>query len=206
MEVPNVQKLLLSIENIIKDFEKGKSFRQGSNQDLGTIYTPTKIVDYIVSNIFRIYFGDLVKIQRFYDDSTYRSALINNYKLSNKLFKKIQDLRILDPACGSGRFLVSAARNLFKLFKSLDLKLTDFEIKRNIIEKNLYGIEIEKPACIISKLQLVKWLLSDKNLPPNFINLNTNTLNTREINHFININLTIFINYIYRIVSNGFAI
>ncbi|GAH48950.1 unnamed protein product, partial [marine sediment metagenome] len=90
---------------------------------------------------------------------------------------------------------VSAAENLFKLFKSLDLKLTDFEIKRNIIEKNLYGIEIEKPACIISKLQLIKWLLSDKNLPSNFIDLNTNTLNTKDINHFfnkLNLKLNIF--------------
>lgn len=186
MKIPHIKILLESIRDIIIDFENEKSDRIESKQDLGIIYTPKIIVEYIVSNIFRIYFADLIEIEKLFENATYRNDIIRHDVLFNSLIRKLHNLKILDPACGSGRFLISAAGKLFKLFKLLNSRLSDFEIKRTIIEKNLYGIEIEKQACIISKLRLIRWLLSDNIVPIEINKLNPNNLKIEDINHNIN--------------------
>lgn len=64
MKTPSMKIILESLDNIITDFENEKSDRIESKQDLGIIYTPKIIVEYIVSNIFRIYFADLLEIEK----------------------------------------------------------------------------------------------------------------------------------------------
>ena len=186
MKTPPTKILLESIENFIIDFENEKSDRSESKQDLGIIYTPKIIVEYIVSNIFRIYFADLIEIENFFGNTAYRNDIIKNDLLFNPLLRKLHNLTILDPACGSGRFLISAAAKLFKLYKLINSSLSDYEIKRTIIEKNLHGIEIEKQACIISKFRLVRWLFSDNKVAIDVNNKISNNLKLEDISQYIN--------------------
>ena len=186
MKTPPIKILSETIKNIITDFETEKSDRAESKQDLGIIYTPKIIVEYIVSNIFRIYFSDLIEIEKLFENANYRNDIIENDVLSEILHRKLRNLTILDPACGSGRFLISAADLLFKLYKLINSELSDFEIKRTIIEKNLYGIEIEKQACIISKLRLISWLFSSKEIPLDINRIIPNDLKIEDLNHNIN--------------------
>ncbi|MHA1292969.1 MAG: Eco57I restriction-modification methylase domain-containing protein, partial [Promethearchaeota archaeon] len=71
--------------------------------------------------------------------------------------------KILDPSCGSGRFLILVAELLLKIIKLLRPELKEFDIKKNIIQNNLYGVDIDNYACMITKMRLIKWLYGDSN-------------------------------------------
>jgi hypothetical protein len=63
----------------------------------------------------------------------------------------IRDLTVLDPACGSGHFLVIAFDLLAALYREeaqhRDEKWSDWEIAESIVEKNLHGVDID-PRCV----------------------------------------------------------
>jgi type I restriction-modification system DNA methylase subunit len=118
----------------------------------GVYYTPTYIVDYIVKNTV----GKL---------------------LETKTPKQAAKLRILDPACGSGSFLIAAYQHLLNwhrdwyvaddpkrwatgrnpaLYRGMsgEWKLTTGERKR-ILLQNIYGVDIDAQAVEVTKLSLL---------------------------------------------------
>jgi type I restriction-modification system DNA methylase subunit len=105
----------------------------------GIYYTPTYVVDYIVKNTL----GELIK----------------NEKIN------VEKIRILDPACGSGSFLIRAFDLLNKHYQKnnaeyaqtqLDLK-TDvlFKVKSRILRNNIFGVDLDKKAVEITQLNLL---------------------------------------------------
>lgn len=114
----------------------------------GVYYTPTYIVDYIVGNTV----GKLVE---------------------GKTPKQVSKLRILDPACGSGSFLISAYQCLLDWYRDRYVeegtdkhtkvlyqgpggawRLTTAERKR-ILLNNIYGVDIDPQAVEVTKLSLL---------------------------------------------------
>ena len=164
MEESSILNLINIIEKHVKKFENQKLLEKIDNQNLGIIYTPPEVVDYIVSNIFRMYFKKYITLKnRINVQENLREILIpivKNQNTKEKLIAIIKNLRILDPSCGSGRFLISIAEKLYSIYLLIEPDFSDFKIKKHIIEKNLFGIEIEESAIFISKLQLLKWLFS----------------------------------------------
>ncbi len=164
MEESLTHKLLTYIETHIENFENKKFLEKDDSRSLGIIYTPKELVDYIVSNIFRIYFEKIINFQNLNDKvknlEEFVPLKIKNQKVKENLTKIIKYVRILDPSCGSGRFLITIAEKLYQLHRILNPELSDYDIKKAIIQKNLYGIEIDNSAHIISKLRLIKWLIS----------------------------------------------
>ncbi|MFX0022379.1 MAG: Eco57I restriction-modification methylase domain-containing protein [Candidatus Hermodarchaeota archaeon] len=159
------QKIINLIEEEIENFENQKLLKKNENRNLGIIYTPNQVVDYMVSNIFRSYFHEFTNFIKIYDltlDLDDLSCLISrNQEIKINLLKIIKNLKILDPSCGSGRFLLSIAEILFKIYKILSPELSSIDIKKKIIKNNIYAIEIDEAAIIISKLRLIKWYLSN---------------------------------------------
>jgi len=125
----------------------------------GVFYTPTYIVDYIIRN-------------------TLETAL--NGKNPNSVAK----LKILDPACGSGSFLINAYQHLLgwhrnwyekdgpakwtkkrqpRIYKSPsgEWKLTTSERKR-ILLNNIYGVDIDPQAVEVTKLSLLLKVLEEE--------------------------------------------
>ncbi len=125
----------------------------------GVFYTPTYIVEYIVKNTV----GKL---------------------LEGKTPKKAESLRILDPACGSGSFLLGAYQYLLdwhlKWYSENDPEkhakakrpilykgqggawhLTTTERKR-ILLNNIYGVDIDTQAVEVTKLSLLLKVLEDE--------------------------------------------
>ena len=91
------------------------------------------------------------------------------------LFRVLPDLKLLDPACGSGAFLVAAMKTLINIYSAVigrikflnDKGLTEqlkkwesehkslaYFIKRTIITDNLFGVDIMEEATEIAKLRL----------------------------------------------------
>ncbi len=71
---------------------------------------------------------------------------------------RLRDLRILDPACGSGHFLVIAFDLLFALYREearhRGETVADGDIVASILERNLYGIDIDPRAIQIAAAAL----------------------------------------------------
>ncbi|MFX0038093.1 MAG: class I SAM-dependent DNA methyltransferase [Promethearchaeota archaeon] len=189
MDEKIVQELLHVIEKQIESFEREKLLERSKNRNLGIIYTPNHVVDYIVSNILRLYFQEFFNSLNINQiDITSPEMLkkvIRNHKIKENLIIKIKSMKILDPSCGSGRFLISIAEKLYKIYQTLEPELSNFEIKKTIIQTNLYGIEIENSAIIISKLRLIKWLLSTNVKSFSFDNFNLKSLRLGNIYQII---------------------
>ncbi|WP_437872579.1 BREX-6 system adenine-specific DNA-methyltransferase PglX [Sorangium sp. So ce363] len=68
--------------------------------------------------------------------------------------ESVRAIKILDPACGSGHFLVIAFDLLAALYREearhLGTTVTDREIAESILEKNLHGIDIDPRAVQIA--------------------------------------------------------
>jgi type I restriction-modification system DNA methylase subunit len=86
----------------------------------------------------------------------------NNTKLA-KLHNRISKIKVFDPACGSGNFLIIAYKELRKLEHAIIEKLYEDDIKKvalagrlstRIDLDNFYGIEIDDFACEVAALSL----------------------------------------------------
>jgi SAM-dependent methyltransferase len=89
--------------------------------------------------------------------------------------KPVAEITFLDPACGSGHFLIEA----FELFYAMYLEegvLTDpARICASILERNLYGIDIDERAVQIAALALV---MKAKEKAPDFVPRRVNLVAT----------------------------
>ena len=70
-------------------------------------------------------------------------------------------MKVLDPACGSGIFLVLAYRRLIEgeLSKRKEKKLSPDEL-RQILEESIFGVESSGEACYVTEFSLILTLLS----------------------------------------------
>ena len=112
---------------------------KAKKKEEGIYYTPNYIVDYIVRNTV----GELIK----------------NKKVD------VSKIRVLDPACGSGSFLIKTFDLLNDYYsKKLDYnqdKLdlsgtgTTYSTKLSIVKDNLFGVDLDKQAVDIAQLNLL---------------------------------------------------
>ncbi|MFX1315574.1 MAG: Eco57I restriction-modification methylase domain-containing protein [Promethearchaeota archaeon] len=190
MEKQSLQSIVSHIQKLIQKFEKQKFSEKDSILNLGIIYTPKQVVDYIVAKSLKIYLEELINNKKIsqssLDPEFLNKFLFNNQKLRKELAERIKNIKIMDPACGSGRFLVSAADKLYEIYRILYSEKNEYEICRDIIEKNLYGIEIERSAYNVSKLRLLLWVLSKNTSNFNYNELNTKNLKLENLEQFIN--------------------
>ncbi|MBI5574280.1 MAG: N-6 DNA methylase [Elusimicrobia bacterium] len=106
-------------------------------KEQGIYYTPTYIVDYIVKNTV----GEVLKTAK---------------------PKTIQNLKIFDPACGSGSFLIRAFDELVKYWTG---ELGGVR-KPEILQNNIYGVDLDKQAVEITQMNLLlKTLYTRERLP-----------------------------------------
>ncbi len=75
-------------------------------------------------------------------------------------------MKILDPCCGSGIFLVLVYRKLIEqaLENTVDYKLKPYELK-NILVNSIYGVERNQEACYVAEFSLLLMMLNYIELP-----------------------------------------
>lgn len=160
------------IENVQAEIkgEKVDSQKTKRKKD-GIFYTPKYITKYIVENTV----GKLCEEKRTelaIVDEEYAKGRKNRKKeIIRTLDKKLDDYRnwllsltILDPACGSGAFLNQALEFLIEEHKKIDElrgqllggAIIFSDITTDILEKNIYGVDLNEESVEIAKLSL--WL------------------------------------------------
>lgn len=68
--------------------------------------------------------------------------------------KRVRDIRVLDPACGSGHFLLYAFDLLFAMYREEEPALDPREIPALILEHNLHGLDIDLRAAQLAAFNL----------------------------------------------------
>jgi len=99
-------------------------------KEQGIYYTPNFIVDYIVKNAL----GPVLDKCRSIDD--------------------LKKIKVLDPACGSGSFLIKALEIIGDKYKEFN-RPVDTYVKIQIITENLYGVDLDEQAVEIARLNLM---------------------------------------------------
>jgi len=116
------------------------------------LFTPRWIVKYMVEN-------SLGRLWMLNNPSSLIVAKMDYYikpETTEDDYLKItkpQELKVCDPACGSGHILVYAFDLLFEIYKDAGFN-DDDEIIKNILEHNLYGIEIDERAAELAAFAL----------------------------------------------------
>ena len=146
-------------ENGIGDIEELKQDSKGRRKKDGIFYTPDYITDYICRNTIIPYLSKSGKVNTV-------DELIEEYPGSKikELDLKVKEIKIVDPACGSGAFLNKAANVLLEIHESireqlytkdtLDHVWDPIEERREILLNNIYGVDLNEESVDITKLSL----------------------------------------------------
>lgn len=141
------------------------------NKDKGAFYTPKEIVQYMCRESLIAYLQtdiseDAVKdsIRQFV--TSYDVSPLDNEQ-KQTIDKKLKEVKICDPAIGSGAFPMGLLRELYacrKAIEGIDDE-TAVGIKTHIIQNNIYGVDIEKGAVDIARLRFWLALIVDEQNP-----------------------------------------
>ncbi len=72
-----------------------------------------------------------------------------------RMGKDAHKITVLDPACGSGAFLIEVFDVLERHFKLLDPTVPDRERRERILKENLFGVDLDEQAVEVTRLNLV---------------------------------------------------
>ena len=118
------------------------------------VYTPAWVVKFLVDNTLGKSYLEM------YPDSTIKEK----YKIANapsrqvKHPKDLREMRLLDPACGSGNFLIYAFSLFYDLYidqmENYGKDYSRRDIPKMIVENNLFGMDLDERAAQISQIAL----------------------------------------------------
>ncbi len=148
------------------------------NKAKGAFYTPKEIVRYMCKEALIAYLQSIVEddpakesIRQFvtHHDASFLGSIAS--PLRGRLKGALVSVKICDPAIGSGAFPMGLLNELWRCREALGTELSRLQLKKEIIENNIYGVDIERGAIDIARLRF--WLSivvdSEKAEPlPNF--------------------------------------
>lgn len=170
----------------LRALAKGEDFnpKKGKRKKQGVYYTPAFITQYIVEIALGGYLGrrEQEMRDRFQFDQIPESYTQKRFKAEKDFWEAYRDevlrkTRILDPACGSGAFLIAAFDYLSREYERVNealaaLELASkqggkgageyigqrslFDITKTVLNNNLYGVDLSPESVEITKLSL--WL------------------------------------------------
>jgi hypothetical protein len=132
------------------------------NKSIGAYYTPETITDFISKKTITPYLIKEIGEKRNLSFDELIDSLDNNSLV--KLLDILKNIKICDPSCGSGAFLLKAGEILLeyetKILNSLNISKEAYNLKKEIIINNLFGVDLQEGAIEICKLRLWLWLIS----------------------------------------------
>lgn len=160
------------------------------NKDKGAFYTPKEIVHYMCKESLKAYlfaqdenhFGnnelakqaiDKIIQQQELNDDEKQFAEKNAYKIIGAL----EQVKVCDPAIGSGAFPMGLLQEIFNALiylqelKGFKKGVSDADIKKHIIEESIYGVDIDNGAVDIARLRFWLSLVVDEPEPQPLPNL-----------------------------------
>lgn len=163
------ERSITDLENLRTDLGKGGTAQianlPGRRKSEGVYYTPQFVVKRIVEESLGAYLREKERgfqteagLKSDILDKTYRQRELEAYENYRRF---LQQIKVLDPACGSGAFLVGIFDYLQEENRRVDeilggTLLSQEEYVRNILRNNIYGVDLSAESVEITKLSL--WL------------------------------------------------
>ena len=146
------------------------------NKDKGAFYTPKEIVRYMCQESLIAYLETNTSIAK---DKIRQFVLSPEEGVKDipenkkpKLLTALKEVKICDPAIGSGAFPMGLLNELLHCREVLSGDHYDrAEIKKSIIQNNIYGVDIEKGAVDIARLRFWLSIVVDEETPSPLPNL-----------------------------------
>ena len=170
-DTPLDQEVAVDPEMIGKVYESLVSVEDEERSDAGIFYTPRVEIDLmcriaLVDNLAN-HIGTKDDKHLFYEvlfafepeEKTEADAKLAD--LWEAIHQHLTEITVLDPACGSGSFLVGMLHVLDDVRERAEKQLgphteSRFERRKALIGKNLYGVDVKQWACKVAELRL--WL------------------------------------------------
>ena len=146
------------------------------NKDKGAFYTPKEIVRYMCQESLIAYLDTNTsiaseKIRKFVLSPEEGVTDIPDNK-KPKLLAALEEVKICDPAIGSGAFPMGLLNELLHCREVLSGEHYDrAALKKSIIQNNIYGVDIEKGAVDIARLRFWLSIVVDEETPSPLPNL-----------------------------------
>lgn len=135
-----------------------------TRKENGIYYTPSVFTSFLAEKVVNYLFDPLIQ------------------KVKNAIVEKDRDalrglayewisIKILDPSCGSGSFLIKVLRKVYEKYQELKHVLKDHELFRIVFlddaytymsalcERHIYGVDVDERALKIAKVNLLKELV-----------------------------------------------
>lgn len=156
------------------------------NRGKGTYYTPKEIVHYMCQESLMQYLR--THLPECTEDESPATKELKNFirngivgerndkknfvvQQAKRIEKLLDKVKICDPAIGSGAFPIGMLHEIFKAKTNLDLTLDHAEVKKQIIQNCIYGVDIENGAVEIARLRFWLALVVDEDVPQPLPNL-----------------------------------
>lgn len=149
-------------DQVFADLKKNKKITKENIPAATQLFTPEWIVKYMVENsLGRLWLEghpneDLKSKWKYYLEESEQEDIVKSGLEKIKKEKEIltpEDLTLIDPAMGSGHILVYAFDVLYQIYQSVGY--SEKEIPRLILEKNIYGLDIDDRARQLAYFALI---------------------------------------------------
>ena len=163
---PNEQTVALDPELLGKVFENllgayNPETKETARNQSGSFYTPREIVNYMVDESLKAYLKDYsteIIDEIMSDTFEYKHEHQSQY---SSIANKLKQIKILDPACGSGAFPMGLLNRMVDILQKIEPEQSVYDLKLSIIENCIYGSDIQTIATQISKLRFFISLICD---------------------------------------------
>lgn len=172
-------------DEVFAGLKKNQKIKKEDIPAATQFFTPDWIVKYMVENSLGKLADENFEIRKEIKDKW--KYYIQTEKLENKGNFKIEEIKIIDPAMGSGHMLTYAFDLLFEIYEELGWSKKDAVL--SILRNNLYGLEIDERAAQLATFAIL--MKAREKFPRIFRNLENleenekfvfNTLNIEESN------------------------
>ncbi|MEM4546928.1 MAG: DNA methyltransferase [Nitrososphaerota archaeon] len=171
------------LENMLPEHERGAK---------GTYYTPINEISFMCRRAIAAWLGLEDRVEVTKDGYKFVDALeeyVNELKRRRneneirEFRRKLLNLKVLDPAVGSGGFLVVMMQTILQLIQEVEEAVgwkTDVELYKRTIIPNLYGFDIEPEAVEIARLRIWLSLIVAQKEPEPLPNLDMNLITIND--------------------------
>lgn len=157
-------------ENLLASQNEDTEKLANQRRAFGAFYTPREIVEYMVNESIKAYLASELNIK---DEDLIPVFAANSFwpeKLKSKkidALNALERIKILDPACGSGAFPMGILHKLVELHELLGTVKSSYELKKDILSRNIYGVDIMPMAIEIARLRAWLSLVLEEEYKPN---------------------------------------
>lgn len=167
-------------ENLLAEQNPETKLAASDRKVTGSYYTPREIVDYMVEQSISEYLKSTIianeerakhSLDQFIEDFIHTAEFPEDLKpYTAEILAKLNDVKVLDPACGSGAFPIGMLQKLISLkqsllnFKNVKSPKEYYNLKLNTIRNSIYGSDIQPLATELSRLRCWLSLMVDEDI------------------------------------------